>query len=82
MEIASNLARVKLMAHLDQDEYFLVWLAEPLLDDVLTAGNIHLMQTSTDQGADVTEPACGYIIRDWFGPFLFGPIGRGMRGNC
>ena len=72
------------MANLDQDEYFLVWLAEPLQDDLLTAGNFHLMETSTDQAADVTdaEPACGYIIRDWFGPFLFGPIGRGMRGNC
>ncbi len=72
------------MANLDQDEYFMVWLAEPLLDDVLSTGDFHLMQTSTDRGADVTdaEPARGYIIRDWFGPFLFGPLGRGMRGNC
>ena len=72
------------MANLDQDEYFLVWLAEPLAEDVLTAGRIYLMETSTDQGADVTdaEPACGYIIRDWFGPFLFGPTSRGMRGRC
>ncbi len=72
------------MAHLDQDDYFLVWLAEPLQDDLLTAGNLHLLETSTDQKADVTdaEPACGYIIQDWFGPFLFGPIRGGMSGKC
>jgi hypothetical protein len=72
------------MAYFDRDEDFLVWLAKPLPDDVLTACNIHLMDTSNDQVADVTEaePACGYIIRDWFGPFLFGPACRGLRGRC
>jgi len=72
------------MASFDRDDFFLVWLAEPLPDDVLTAGNIHLMETAEDRETDVTdpEPACGYIIQDWFGPFLFGPSGRGMRGNC
>ncbi len=72
------------MANLDHDDYFLVWLAEPLRDDMLTACNLHLMETSTDQKADVTdaEPACGFINQDWFGPFLFGPLGGGMRGNC
>jgi hypothetical protein len=72
------------MANIDRDEYLLVWLAEPLQGDLLTTCDIHLMETSTDQGAEVTdaEPACGYIIQDWFGPFLFGPINRGMRGNC
>ena len=72
------------MANLDQDEYFLMWLAQPPQDDFLTAGSFHLMETSSDQAADVTdaEPDCGYIIRDWFGPFLFGPIGGRMRGRC
>jgi len=72
------------MAYFDKDEYFLVWLAEPLPEDVLTAGNIHLMETAKDRETEVTDadPACGYIIRDWFGPFFFGPGGWGMRGHC
>jgi len=72
------------MAYFDRNVDFLVWLAAPLPDDVLTAGNIHLMETSNERDTDVTEaePACGYIIRDWFGPFLFGPASRGLRGRC
>ncbi len=72
------------MAYFDRSEDFLVWLAEPLPDDVLTASSIYLMETSRDQKTDVTdpEPLCGYIIRDWFGPFLFGPNSWGTCGNC
>lgn len=71
------------MAYFDRTEEFLVWMAEPLPDDVLTASHIHLMEPA-DQEIDVTdpEPACGYIIQDWFGPFLFAPGLRGLRGNC
>ena len=46
---------------------------------MLTGSHIHLMGTAEEPEAEVTdpEPACGYIIRDWFGPFLFGPSSRG-----
>ena len=72
------------MASFDRDEYFLVWLAEPLAADVLTGSHIHLMGTAEEPEAEVTdpEPSCGYIVRDWFGPFLFGPASRHMRGRC
>jgi hypothetical protein len=72
------------MAYFDRDDDFLVWLAEPLPDDVLTASRIHLMEMEREPEADVTDsdPACGYIVRDWFGPFLFSPSGRCSRGRC
>ncbi len=72
------------MAYLDHDDYFLVWLAQPLPDDVLTASSIHLLETAAEPKADVTdaEPACGFIVRDWFGPFLFSAAGRFPGGRC
>ena len=72
------------MAYFDRDEDFLVWLAEPLPDEALTASSIYLPETSKNRETEVTEadPVCGYIIQDWFGPFLFGPAARVMRGNC
>jgi hypothetical protein len=84
MEIASNSAKVKIMAYFDRDDNFLVWLAEPLPDEVWTASGNYLLGTSRNQEAEVAEaePVCGYIIQDWFGPFLFGPVARVMRGNC
>ena len=71
------------MAYLDQDEYFLVWLAEPL-PDVPVASYLQLTATAGWPATDVSdpEPAWGYIIRDWFGPFLLGPASRWARGRC
>lgn len=72
------------MAYFDRDEDFLIWLAEPLPDDGWTASSIYLPGTSRNRETRVTKPApvCGYIIQDWFGPFLFGPAAWAMHGNC
>ena len=72
------------MAYSDRDDDFQVWLAEPLPDDVWTASSSYLLDASRTQEAEVAEadPVCGYIIHDWFGPFLFAPAVRVMRGNC
>ena len=72
------------MAYFDRDEFILFWLAAALGDGVPTGSHIHLMATAAEPEADVIDPESfrGYIIRDWFGPFLFGPVGRVMRGNC
>ncbi len=70
------------MARFDNDDDFLVWQAAPLPDDVLTASRIHLFETAAE--ADVTDaaPNCGFIVRDWFGPFLFSATGRFLGGRC
>jgi hypothetical protein len=72
------------MASFDRDDDLLIWLAAPLPDGLLTSSRIHLMAEAQEQEAEVNEPepACAYIIRGWFGPFLFGPARRFMRGRC
>ena len=72
------------MAYFDRTEDFLVWLAEPLPDDVLTSSSIYFLRGSRTRETEVAEadPVCGYIIHDWFGPFLFAPAVRFIRGNC
>jgi hypothetical protein len=84
MEIASNPTRGKIMASFDRDEDFLVWLAEPLPEDVWTSSSIYFLGASRTRETEVAEadPVCGYIIHDWFGPFLFAPAVRLIRGNC
>jgi len=72
------------MAYLDRDEYILFWLAAALGDEVPTGNSIRLMGTETEPEAAVIDPESsrGYIIRDWFGPFLLGPSSRYLRGRC
>ena len=72
------------MAYLDRDEYILFWLASALGDEVPTGNPSHLMGTAAETEAAVIDPESsrGYIIRDWFGPFLLGPSSRYLRGRC
>ncbi len=71
------------MAYYDRDEHILLWLVTALGNDVPT-GSIHLLGTAAEPEADVIDPEAsrGYIIRNWFGPFLFGPARRHQRGRC
>jgi hypothetical protein len=84
MDVASKWPRDKQMAKLDRDEYILFWLASALGDEVPTGSSSHLMGTETEPEAAVIDPESsrGYIIRDWFGPFLLGPSSRYLRGRC
>jgi len=72
------------MSYFDRDEYILLWLAASLGDDVPTGAHFHLMETAEDSEADLIDPESsrGYIIRGWFGPFLFAPSSRYLRGRC
>ena len=72
------------MAYIDRDEYILFWLTAALGDEVPTGSPSHLMGTAAEPEAAVVdpEPSQGYIIRDWFGPFLLGPSSRNLRGRC
>jgi hypothetical protein len=83
MDVASNQLRDKTMAYFDRDEYILHWLAV-LGEDVPPGSHIHLMATAEEPEDDVIdpEPSRGYIIRDWFGPFLLSPSRRYSRCRC
>jgi hypothetical protein len=75
-----NNLRDKKMAYFDRDEYILFWLAAALGDEVPAGSSVNL--TAPEAAVIDPESSRGYIIRDWFGPFLFGPASRGLRGRC
>lgn len=72
------------MAYFDRDEYILFWLAAALGDEVPAGSPIHLMGAAAEPEAAVIDPESsrGYIIRDWFGPFLLAPSSCCLRGRC
>ncbi len=72
------------MAYIGNDEYSPVWLPESLPDEILMESSIELFHA----GADPTginprpEPNFGFIVQDWFGPFLLSPPARSLQGHC
>lgn len=71
------------MAYLGSDLDLVAWAwvreaGESLEDTWLVSG---------PEDGDAGEPAeedspRGFIIRNWFGPFLLGPVSRYLRGRC
>lgn len=73
------------MAYLGGDIYLAVWAAETLEEDRLSENSLLLLGMAEDAGEAANlspEPSRGFIIRDWFGPFLLGPASRFLRGRC
>ena len=73
------------MAYIGDDGFFAAWAAGTLTGDKLSQTSVLLLGESADQGEQesmVTEPTRGFIIQDWFGPFLLGPASRFVRGRC
>lgn len=72
------------MAFIGKEDYFPLWLPQSLADDLLTGSSITLLGTLEDQvnTSDEPESPCGYIIRDWFGPYLLSPSSRYLKGRC
>ena len=73
------------MAYIGDDGFFAAWAAGTLTGDKLSQTSVLLLGESDDQGEQEsisTEPTRGFIIQDWFGPFLLGPASRFVRGRC
>jgi hypothetical protein len=73
------------MAYIGNDFYLAAWAAGTLAGDKLSQTSVLLLGESTDQGEQESleaEPTRGFIIQDWFGPFLLGPASRFVRGRC
>ncbi len=72
------------MAYLDRDDHMMLWLAAALREDLPNNSHVHLMAAAEEPEIEVNdaEPSRGYIIHDWFGPFLLGPARRYQRGRC
>lgn len=70
------------MAYLGNDLDLVVWtpagLEESLEDTWLVSGPEEITSVEPP-GMDAPR---GFIIRNWFGPFLLGPASRYLRGRC
>ena len=73
------------MAYIGNDWYLAAWAAGALAGDKLSQTSVLLLDESAEQGDQASlgpEPTRGFIIQDWFGPFLLGPASRFVRGRC
>ncbi len=76
---------LKGMAYLDRDEYIPVWLPHWLPDEILEEIYLGIVAGSHRAPQSLPEEAAGadgYIIQDWFGPFLLSPRTSFVRGRC
>ena len=73
------------MAYIGKDWYLAAWANDTLAGDNLSQTSVLLLGESVDQGEQENlgpEHTRGFIIQDWFGPFLLGPASRFVRGRC
>ncbi len=70
------------MAYLDLDEPYPLWLAEMLGPDSLRLASMQLLEESPETSSAEAAGPRGFIIRNWFGPFLLGPASSFLRGRC
>ncbi len=72
------------MAHIGKDEYTPIWLPESLPEEILAESFIELLNPDVPsaEAAEPGEPNFGFIVQDWFGPYLLSPPTRFLRGRC
>ena len=72
------------MAYIGKKEYTPVWLPESLPEEILVESSIELFhaEASPGEAPEPEEPHLGFIVQDWFGPFLLSPPTRFLRGQC
>jgi hypothetical protein len=73
------------MAYVGKDEQFPIWLPESLPEEIVAESFFELLnveQNNEGSSHHQEEPNFGFIIQDWFGPFLLSPPTRFLRGQC
>lgn len=74
------------MAYVGTDYYLAAWAPEPLCGDQLSQTAVLLLGDEAgdpqEEGFSIGDLPRGFIVRDWFGPFLLGPASRFVRGRC
>ncbi len=72
------------MAYIGKEEHAPVWLPESLPEEILAESFIELLNIGADveDVSEPEEPNFGFIVRDWFGPYLLSPPTRFLRGRC
>jgi hypothetical protein len=72
------------MAYVGKEEHFPIWLPESLPEEIVAESFFELLKAEADDedGPRPEEANFGFIVRDWFGPFLLSPPTRFLRGQC
>jgi hypothetical protein len=70
------------MAYIGKDEHTPVWLPESLPEELLAESFIELLNTGDATVSEPEESNFGFIVRDWFGPYLLSPASHFLRGRC
>ena len=72
------------MAYIGEEEPAPVWLPESLPEEILVESSFRLCHAEADPGeaSEPAEPTHGFIVQDWFGPFLLSPPTRFLLGQC
>jgi len=72
------------MAYIGKDEHTPVWLPESLPEEILAESFIELLNTGSavQAASEPEESNFGFIVRDWFGPYLLSPPTHFLRGRC
>lgn len=72
------------MAYIGKDEHTPIWLPESLPEEILAESFIALLnvEATFEAASAPEEPNLGFIVQDWFGPYLLSPPARGLRGRC
>ena len=72
------------MAYIGKDELTPVWLPESLPEEILAESFIELLNSrpEVESAAEPEESSFGFIVRDWFGPYLLSPPTHFLRGRC
>jgi hypothetical protein len=73
-----------IMAHKGKEEHFPIWLPESLPEEIVAESFFELLRAEADEESTPhpEEPNFGFIVRDWFGPFLLSPPTRFLKGQC
>jgi hypothetical protein len=71
------------MAYFDEDDFLPLWRQDALPEDILAGTLLDLWRGAQGEAGNLRGSApSGYIILDWFGPFLLSPPARFVRGRC
>jgi hypothetical protein len=73
-----------IMAYVGKEEHFPIWLPESLPEEIVAESFFELLNAEAveESAPPPEEPNFGFIVRDWFGPFLLSPPTRFLRGQC
>lgn len=72
----------KRMAYLGNELDLVAWAWVREVDESLDTWLVSGPEDGDTDGPSGEDSPRGFIVRNWFGPFLLGPASRYLRGRC